>query len=87
MGLLSWIVIGLLAAWIAGIVSGRPQEGCLTKIAVGVAGALLGGALARAAGYSGVTDLSVRSVLLAALGATILLLVLRAIEGRGGGRR
>ncbi len=83
MGLVSWIVIGLLAAWIAGIVSGRPQEGCLTKIAVGVAGALLGGALARAAGYSGVTELSVRSVLLAALGATILLLVLRAIEGRG----
>ena len=82
MGLLSWIVTGLLAAWIAGIVSGRRQEGCLTKIAVGIAGALLGGALARAAGYSGVTDFSVRSVLLAALGATILLLLLQAVEGR-----
>lgn len=76
----------MLAAWIAGIVSGRPQEGCLTKIAVGIAGALLGGALARAAGYSGITEFSLRSVLLAALGATILLLVLRAIEGRGGSR-
>jgi uncharacterized membrane protein YeaQ/YmgE (transglycosylase-associated protein family) len=85
MGLLSWIVVGLLAAWIAGIVSGRPQQGCLTKIAVGIAGALIGGALARAAGYSGVTDFSLRSVLLAALGATILLLLLRAIEGGRGG--
>jgi uncharacterized membrane protein YeaQ/YmgE (transglycosylase-associated protein family) len=84
MGLLSWVVVGLLAAWIAGIVSGRPQHGCLTKIAVGVAGALIGGALARAAGYSGVTSFSLRSVLLAALGATLLLLVLRALEGRRG---
>jgi uncharacterized membrane protein YeaQ/YmgE (transglycosylase-associated protein family) len=81
-GLLSWIVIGLLAAWIGGIVSGRPREGCLTKIAVGVAGALIGGALARAAGYSGITRFGLRSVLLAALGATILLLALGAMEGR-----
>jgi uncharacterized membrane protein YeaQ/YmgE (transglycosylase-associated protein family) len=81
-GVLSWIVVGLLAAWIAGMVSGRPQTGCLPKIAVGVAGALLGGALARAAGYEGVTELSLRSVLLAALGATLLLLVLGALEGR-----
>ena len=82
MGLVSWIVVGLLAAWIAGIVSGNKQEGCLTKIAVGVAGALLGGALARAAGYAGITRFGLRSVLLAALGATLLLLLLRAIEGR-----
>ena len=82
MGLLSWIVVGLLAAWIAGLVSGRRQEGCLTKIAVGVAGALIGGALARAAGYSGITRFGLRSILLAALGSTLLLLVLRAIEGR-----
>jgi len=82
MGLLSWIVVGLLAAWIAGMVSGRPQEGCLTKIAVGVAGALVGGALARAAGYPGITGFGVRSILLAALGATILLVVLGAVEGR-----
>jgi len=83
MGLISWIVVGLLAAWIAGAISGRPQRGCLPKIVVGVAGALLGGALARAAGYTGIESFGVRSVLLAALGATLLLLVLGAIEGRG----
>jgi uncharacterized membrane protein YeaQ/YmgE (transglycosylase-associated protein family) len=81
-GLLSWIVTGLVAGWIAGLVSGRPQEGCVTKIVVGVAGALLGGALARAAGYTGVTRFGLRSLALAALGATLLLLVLGAIEGR-----
>jgi uncharacterized membrane protein YeaQ/YmgE (transglycosylase-associated protein family) len=82
-GLISWIVVGLLAAWIGGMVSGHPREGCITKIAVGIAGALIGGGLARAAGYDGVTTFGVRSVLLAALGATLLLLVLGAIEGRG----
>lgn len=82
MGLVSWIVVGLLAAWIGGLVSGRPREGCLTKIAVGVAGALIGGALARAAGYSGITTFGLRSVLLAALGSTLLLLLLGAVEGR-----
>jgi len=82
--LLSWIVVGLLAAWIGGMVSGRPREGCLTKIAVGVAGALIGGGLARAAGYNGLTSFGLRSVLLAALGSTLLLLVLGALEGRRG---
>lgn len=43
----------------------------------------MGGALARAAGYSGITRFGLRSVLLAALGATVLLLALGAIGGRG----
>jgi uncharacterized membrane protein YeaQ/YmgE (transglycosylase-associated protein family) len=85
-GLVSWIFVGLLAAWIAGMVTGRPAEGCITKIAVGVLGALIGGALARAAGYEGVTEFGLRSVLIAALGASVLLFVLGAVEGRGGSR-
>ena len=86
MGLLSWIVVGLLAAWIAGMVTGRRADGCLTKIAVGVVGALIGGALARAAGLKGITRFELRSVLLAALGASLLLLALGAVEGRGRSR-
>lgn len=87
MGFLSWVVVGLLAGWIAGMVSGQRQEGCVTKIAVGVLGALVGGALARAAGYEGIEELGLRSVALAALGATLLLMILRAVQGRsqGGG--
>ena len=83
MSLLSWVVVGLLAGWIAGRLSGRPQEGCVAKIAVGVLGALIGGALARAAGYDAITGFELRSVLIAALGATLLLLVLDAVERRG----
>lgn len=88
-GVVSWVVVGLLAGWIAGMVSGQPQDGCVTKIAVGVLGALVGGALARAAGYEGITEFGLRSVALAALGATLLLMILSAVQGRGqgGGRR
>lgn len=82
MGLLSWIVVGLLAGWIAGMVTGRPAGGCITKIAVGVIGALLGGALAQAAGYEGIDEFGLRSVLIAAVGATLFLFLLEAIEGR-----
>ena len=87
MGLLAWIVVGLLAGWIAGMVTGRKAEGCITKVAVGVIGALIGGALDQAAGGSGVDDFGLRSVLIAAVGATIFLFVLEAIEGRRGSRR
>jgi uncharacterized membrane protein YeaQ/YmgE (transglycosylase-associated protein family) len=86
MGLLSWIVLGLIAGWIAGKVTDRPGSGCLTRVAVGVIGALVGGALARAAGYEGINRFGLRSILLAALGATVFLFVLGAIEGRGRGR-
>jgi uncharacterized membrane protein YeaQ/YmgE (transglycosylase-associated protein family) len=88
MGLFSWIIVGLLAGWIAGMVTGRRSQGCLTKIAVGVIGALIGGALAQAAGSEeGLGDFGLRSVLIAAIGASAFLFVLEAIEGRRGNRR
>jgi uncharacterized membrane protein YeaQ/YmgE (transglycosylase-associated protein family) len=87
MGLLAWIVVGLLAGWIAGMVTGRKAEGCITKVAVGVIGALIGGALDQAAGGRGIEEFGLRSVLVAAVGAVIFLFVLQAIEGRRGNRR
>lgn len=81
MGLFSWIVVGLIAGAVAGRLT-HHRLGCLAKIVVGVVGALIGGALARAAGLGGITTFGLRTVLLAALGATILLAVLEAIEGR-----
>ncbi|MGI8793188.1 MAG: GlsB/YeaQ/YmgE family stress response membrane protein [Acidimicrobiales bacterium] len=82
MGLLSWIVIGLLAGWIGGIVTGRRGQGCITTIAIGVLGAFIGGALATAAGYEGIDEFSLRSVLVAGLGSALLLFVLNALGGK-----
>ncbi len=80
MNLLGWIVTGFVAAAIAGRLTNRRGGGCITKIVVGVIGALIGGALDTAAGGEGLGDFGLRSILLAALGATIFLAVLNAIE-------
>jgi len=82
MGLISWIVVGLLAGAIAGRLT-HHRLGCLGKIFVGVIGALIGGTLARTAGLGGITTFGLRTLLLAALGATLLLVILEALEGSG----
>ena len=79
MGVVSWIVLGLVAGWLAGKVTGRRRGGCLTTSVIGILGALVGGALANAAGYDGeITELSLRSIVIAALGAALLLLAFGA---------
>jgi len=87
MSLLAWIVVGLLAGGIARFVVRDDRTGCLYTMAVGVLGALIGGALMQAAGRRGVTDFDGRSVLVSAVGAVLLLLVLQAIGGRSRRRR
>ena len=73
MGLLSWIILGLLAGWIGGLPTGRRGRGCITTTVIGVLGALVGGALARLAGFPGIREFSLRSLAIAALGAALLL--------------
>jgi uncharacterized membrane protein YeaQ/YmgE (transglycosylase-associated protein family) len=78
MGILSWIVLGLVAGLLAEKATGRKAGGCLTKIAVGVLGGLLGGAVATAAGLDGIDHVGLWSLLLAFAGATVLLLLVTA---------
>ena len=80
MGILAWVVVGFIAAAIAGRLTGRRGGGCITNIVVGVIGGLIGGALDRAAGGEGINDFGLRSIVIAAIGATIFLAVLNAIE-------
>jgi uncharacterized membrane protein YeaQ/YmgE (transglycosylase-associated protein family) len=78
---LAWIVVGLLAGGLARFVVRDSRAGCLYTMVVGVLGALIGGALMQAAGHKGVTEFDLRAVLVAALGAVLLLLVLQALSG------
>ena len=77
-------MVGLVAGWLARRVVGDDRQGCLYTMIVGVLGALIGGALMNATGRSGIGVFDLRSILVAALGAILLLLVLRAIGGRSG---
>lgn len=87
MGLAGWIVVGLVAGLLARWIVRDDRSGCLYTLAVGVLGALVGGALVSLAGGEGVDELSLRSIVVAALGAVLLLLVLQALGGRGRRRR
>lgn len=82
-GLASWLLLGFVAGLVGGVVTGaRQARGCVHRIVVGILGALIGGALARAAGYGGISGFDVRSVAIAGAGSVLLLLVLEALERR-----
>lgn len=87
MGLLWWALTGLLAGLLARWIVKDDRQGCLYTTAVGVLGALVGGALMQASGRKGINDFDLRSVLVAALGAVLLLLLLQAVGSRKGSRR
>ncbi|NLT73908.1 MAG: GlsB/YeaQ/YmgE family stress response membrane protein [Chloroflexi bacterium] len=75
MGLLSWIVFGALAGWVASIIAGtNNRQGCITNIIVGVAGAFVGGFISnRVFGQAVLFDWSWRSFGIAVIGAVLLL--------------
>jgi uncharacterized membrane protein YeaQ/YmgE (transglycosylase-associated protein family) len=80
MGPLSWIVVGLLAGGLGRRVVGTPRRGCLATMVIGILGGLVGGALSSAAGGDGIGDFGLRSLIVAFLGACLLLFVLQAID-------
>ncbi|NNE12426.1 MAG: GlsB/YeaQ/YmgE family stress response membrane protein [Ilumatobacter sp.] len=83
MSLVAWIVVGLLAGLLARWIVRDDRSGCLYTLFVGVLGAIIGGWLMATIDEEGVNDFSLRSIVVAAIGAVLLLLVLQAIAGRG----
>jgi uncharacterized membrane protein YeaQ/YmgE (transglycosylase-associated protein family) len=75
MSWVSWIVVGFLAGIAAKAVTGQERPGCLGTVVVGILGGLLGGTIFKAAGDEGINDFSFRSLLVAFVGATVLLFV------------
>jgi uncharacterized membrane protein YeaQ/YmgE (transglycosylase-associated protein family) len=86
MGILSWIVVGLIAGWLAGMVMRGGGYGLLGDIIVGVLGGLLGGWIATSLLHlgAGVNGINLESILVAFVGAVVLLVVVRLLSG---GRR
>jgi uncharacterized membrane protein YeaQ/YmgE (transglycosylase-associated protein family) len=82
-GVVGWIVVGLLAGGIARWIVKDDRTGCIYTMVIGVLGAIVGGWLMSSIDERGVDELSLRSIIVAAIGAVLLLLVLQAIAGRG----
>jgi uncharacterized membrane protein YeaQ/YmgE (transglycosylase-associated protein family) len=84
MGIVSFLVFGLVAGLVARLVTpGRQAIGCLATMAVGVVGSLIGGLIGQVAlGHKVHASWSLGAFLLAVVGAVVLLLALEAIAGR-----
>jgi uncharacterized membrane protein YeaQ/YmgE (transglycosylase-associated protein family) len=82
MSLLVWIVLGLIAGFIASKLVNKSGEGMLLDILLGIVGAVVGGWLFHAFGMPGVTGLNVYSVVVAVIGAALFLIVYHALVNR-----
>jgi len=81
--LFAWAVTGLVAGLLARWIVKDDRSGCVYTMVIGVLGALIGGAFMQAIDRRPLDEFSVRTVLVAVLGAVLLLLVLQALAGRG----
>jgi uncharacterized membrane protein YeaQ/YmgE (transglycosylase-associated protein family) len=83
MGLLSWIVVGLIAGWLAGVVMKGGGFGVIGDIIVGVVGGLLGGWIGSDLLHinASVSGINLESILVAFAGAVVLLFLIRLFKG------
>lgn len=82
MGILSWLIVGGLAGWIASMIMGKnAQMGLVANIIVGIIGGLLGGWVLGLFGIgAGMTGINIGSIVTAIIGAVILLAIVNAIR-------
>jgi uncharacterized membrane protein YeaQ/YmgE (transglycosylase-associated protein family) len=83
MGILSWIVLGGIAGWLASIITKRNDRmGCISNIIAGIVGAAVGGWIAGFFGFPGVNDFSLQSLLVAVVGAVVVLAIVNLVTRR-----
>jgi uncharacterized membrane protein YeaQ/YmgE (transglycosylase-associated protein family) len=83
MGILSWIVFGLIAGLIAKfLMPGRDPGGFIITILLGIAGAVVGGFIGTSLGFGAVDGFNFGSFVIAVLGAILLLILYRVLVGR-----
>jgi uncharacterized membrane protein YeaQ/YmgE (transglycosylase-associated protein family) len=79
MGIILWIVFGAIAGWIASMLM-KSGGGLLWDIVVGIVGAVIGGFIMNALGYGDVNGFNLYSLIVAILGACVLIAILRAVR-------
>jgi uncharacterized membrane protein YeaQ/YmgE (transglycosylase-associated protein family) len=82
MSIIGWIVLGLIAGFIASKIVNRQGEGFFLDIILGIVGAIVGGFVFSQFGAAGVTGFNLYSMLVAVIGAIIVLVLYHALFGR-----
>ena len=80
MGIITWIIFGGIAGWLATKLTGTDAKyGIFANIVIGIIGAFIGGLIAGLLGGSGVTDFNIVSFIVAVAGASLLLMVVNSV--------
>ena len=82
MSIVAWLILGLIAGFIASKIVNKTGAGLILDIVLGIIGAVVGGFLFSYFGAGGVTGLDLYSLLVAIVGAIVVLLIYHAIAGR-----
>jgi uncharacterized membrane protein YeaQ/YmgE (transglycosylase-associated protein family) len=82
MGILSWIILGLIAGFIGSKIVDRQGQGFWLNIGLGVVGAIVGGYVFSLFGKEGVSGLNIYSMFVAVIGSIVVLLIYNALMGR-----
>jgi uncharacterized membrane protein YeaQ/YmgE (transglycosylase-associated protein family) len=82
MSFVAWIILGLISGFIASKLVNRTGEGVLLDIVLGVVGAFVGGWLFSNFGMAGVTGLNIYSMVVAVIGAVLVLVIYHALVRR-----
>jgi uncharacterized membrane protein YeaQ/YmgE (transglycosylase-associated protein family) len=81
-GIIAWIVLGAIAGWITNLIMGG-GEGVILTIILGIVGAVVGGYLAGTVlGIADVTGINIESIVVAVIGAIIVVVIFRSMRGR-----
>jgi uncharacterized membrane protein YeaQ/YmgE (transglycosylase-associated protein family) len=82
MSILGWILLGLIAGFVASKIVNSGGQGLLLDIVLGIAGAIVGGFLFSLFGATGITGFNIYSLMVAVLGSVVVLWVYHAFTGR-----
>jgi uncharacterized membrane protein YeaQ/YmgE (transglycosylase-associated protein family) len=80
MSWLAWIILGLIAGFIGSKIVNKKGEGIFLDIILGIVGAIVGGYIFSLFGSSGVTGLNLYSLIVAVIGAIVVLLIYHAVR-------
>lgn len=79
MGILSWIILGLIAGWLTKFIMPTAKLGLVKTMLLGIAGALIGGYISTLLGWGNVSGFNITSIIIAVLGAVLLIYVYRLV--------
>jgi uncharacterized membrane protein YeaQ/YmgE (transglycosylase-associated protein family) len=82
MSIIAWVILGLIAGFIGSKLVNKTGEGLILDLILGIVGAVVGGFIFNTFGAAGVTGLNIYSLIVAVIGAVVVLFIYHAVVGR-----